>query len=217
MVGARREAPVVTVRRAGDADSARVLAWRNDPQTRAMSIDSAEIGEAEHTSVPRTHARCRRSLALHRGGSGRSRRRGPSRSIEGPRRSRSRSPSLPTERGKGFALALLHAAEAEAAKPLGAVHLVAVIRPDNIASRKAFEAAGYRGFVAHAEAGVALVRCERRIAPYRGLIDMKVVRCRSGARLVVAVPRQGAGAARGRAAGSLSPAPARRRPSGRLA
>jgi hypothetical protein len=47
------------------------------------------------------------------------------------------------------------------------VHLVAVLRPDNAASRKAFEAAGYRGFVAHERSGVALTRCERRIAPYR--------------------------------------------------
>ena len=166
MVGPRRETPAVTLRPAPRDDTAMILVWRNDPHTRAMSVTSHAVTPAEHEAfVSGTIAATDRWLYIAETAG---RAIGMVRlDAEGPASLEVSLSIAPSERGKGYALALLHATE-QAALQLGAVHLVAVIRPENIASLKAFEAAGYRGFVAHEHRGVALIRCERRIAPYHG-------------------------------------------------
>jgi RimJ/RimL family protein N-acetyltransferase len=163
-VGERRQVIDVTLRLATADDADALLAWRNDPQTRAMSIDAAEVTNDQHRAwLAKTIEREDRLLfaAEHAGraiGSVRL-------DAHGVACFEVSLTVAPAERGKGYAVALLRAAEA-IALARGAVRLVAVIKPENTASRRAFEAAGFFGFVDHVERGVALHRCERRIAPY---------------------------------------------------
>jgi pseudaminic acid synthase len=165
MIGPVRDVAAVTLRPALQADAALLRAWRNDPQTRAMSIHEGEVGAAEHEAwLARSLASSERWLFIaERDG----RPVGTVRlDADGPASVEVSLTVAPAERGNGYALALLRAAEDEARR-LGAVRITAVLRPDNVASRRAFEAAGYRGFVEHrAQTGVALIKCERRIVPY---------------------------------------------------
>jgi pseudaminic acid synthase len=164
-VGPRRAAPAVALRPATLADGASLLAWRNDPQTRAMSIATGEVTADQHAAfLARSLDTDDRWLYIAEAGGA------PIGMVRldaaGPAALEISLVVAPPARGKGYAVALLHAAEAEARRR-GAVRLVAVLRPDNAASRRAFEAAGYHGFVTAARDGVALVRCERRIAPFQ--------------------------------------------------
>lgn len=165
MVGAAPPVPPVTLRRATMDDAARLLAWRNDPQTRAMSVSASEVTGDEHRAfLAASVDSADRSLFV---AEDRGRPIGTVRLDREPDGTSTVSLTVaPEERRKGYATALLRAAEVEAARG-GAMRLVAVLRPDNGASRKAFEAAGYRGFVDIERNGVALVHCERRLAPYR--------------------------------------------------
>jgi pseudaminic acid synthase len=165
MVGPPREVPALTLRRATKQDSAALLAWRNDPHTRAMSITNDEVTVNEHDAwLARSLEASNRWLFVAETAG---RPVGVVRlDAHGPASIEVSLTVAPGERGKGYAVAMLRAAEAEA-RAHGAGHLVAVLKPDNTASRRAFEAAGYRGFVDHEERGVKLVRCERRIAPYK--------------------------------------------------
>lgn len=165
MVGAAASAPAVSLRLASLDDAARLLAWRNDPETRAMSVSNAEVTPEEHraflaSSLTSTD---RFLFVAERDGAAV----GTLRLDREPNATFTVSLTVaPEQRRKGYSLALLHAAEVEAVAR-GARRLVAVLRPDNAPSRKAFEAAGYRDFLDIARDGVALVSCERRVAPYR--------------------------------------------------
>jgi pseudaminic acid synthase len=163
MVGAPRVVPAVTLRRATSDDAARLLAWRNDPQTRANSITNDLVTREQHEAfLARSLSAQDRWLFVGEAGLpvGTIRL-----DIDGAAAMEVSLTVAPDARGKGYSVALLRAVEAEALK-LGAVQLVAVLRPDNLHSKRAFEAAGYHGFVAHERGGTALVKCERRIAPY---------------------------------------------------
>lgn len=165
LVGPPRGLAAVALRPATQDDAPLLLAWRNDPQTRAMSIDTAEVSPTDHQAwLARSLTSKERWLFIAETedkpvGSVRL-------DAEGPASLEVSLTVAPGERGKGYGVALLRAAEAEA-HALGAVRLVAVLKPENTASRRAFEAAGYRGFVAHQHRGAALIKCERRIAPYK--------------------------------------------------
>ena len=165
MVGPAPAVPPVALRRATQDDAARLLAWRNDPQTRAMSVSAAEVTADEHRAfLAASLASSDRFLFV---AEAEGRPVGTLRLDREPNATFAVSLTVaPEERRKGYSAALLRAADAEAAR-LGARRLVAVLRPDNAASRKAFETAGYRDFLDTEQSGVALVSCERRVAPYR--------------------------------------------------
>lgn len=165
MVGPPMALPAVSLRRATQDDAARLLAWRNDPLTRAMSVNAEEVTADRHRAFLAAVLASDQQLLFIAESEGRP--------VGTLRLDRELDGTLevaltvaPEERRKGYSPALLRAADAEAAR-LGATRVVAVLRPDNVASRKAFEAAGYRDFVDTERKGVALVSCERRIAPYR--------------------------------------------------
>lgn len=165
MVGPERAAPAVTLRHAHADDAAMLLGWRNDPQTRESSISNEPVTMQQHEAfLARSLAASDRWLFVGEAGK-------PIGTVrldaDGVAAMEVSLTVAPDERGKGYSVALLRAVEAEAANR-GAVRLVAVLRPENVQSRRAFEAAGYHGFVAHERGGIALVKCERRIAPYRG-------------------------------------------------
>jgi pseudaminic acid synthase len=164
MVGPFRATPAVTLRRATRDDGARLMSWRNDPDTRAMSITGDEVTAEQHaTFLARSLDATDRWLYVAEANG----------SAIGMVRLDAAGPAslevslvvAPAARGKGYALALLQAAQAEARRH-GAVRLVAVLKPENAASRRAFEAAGYHGFVHTERSGVALLRCDRRVSPY---------------------------------------------------
>jgi RimJ/RimL family protein N-acetyltransferase len=130
----------VRLRRATEADAALLLAWRNDPLTRANSrrqhalsweelitpppgaIRDTYIGESEGRAIGSIHldrdsARCELSWTV-----------------------------APAERGRGWGKALVAAAiaEARASAPAGgAIDVVAMIKPENHASQRIAESLGF--------------------------------------------------------------------------
>lgn len=57
--------PILRLRPAGMADAARLLAWRNDPATRAASVDTDEVDLDTHTAwLDRSLARTDRLLFI---------------------------------------------------------------------------------------------------------------------------------------------------------
>lgn len=165
MVGPGAAAPAITLRPATADDAARLLAWRNDPQTRAMSVSSAEVTADEHRAFLAASLASSDRLLFVAEAEGRAV--GTLRLDREPGATFAVSLTVaPEERKKGYSLSLLRAADAEALKS-GGRRLVAVLKPENAASRRAFEDAGYRDFLDTEQHGVALVSCERRVAPYR--------------------------------------------------
>ena len=160
MVGPERVAKIVTLRRATADDSARLLAWRNDPATRANSITADAVTPEQHAAfLSKALTSPDRFLLVCDQGTVRLDR-------EGPASFEISLTVAPEARGQGYALALLRAGEAFARLQLKAVRLVAVIKPANTASLRAFEQAGFHSFVEAEHHGVALLHCERRIVPY---------------------------------------------------
>jgi RimJ/RimL family protein N-acetyltransferase len=148
------------VRRATADDAERLLAWRNDPQTRAMSLNDAAVTKAEHAQwlAKTLQAEDRVLLVAELDGD-------PIGTLRLDAHAAGRwevsITVAPHARQKKLAAPLLRAAEAEA-KTHGATLLTATIRPQNEASVRAFKTAGYYAFV---ERGPVLV-CQRRIVPY---------------------------------------------------
>jgi N-acetylneuraminate synthase len=154
----------ITLRRATADDAPVLLAWRNDPETRRMSLSSGTVTEAEHAAwLAQSLASTLRSLFVaEHGGQAIGQARLDVIQQLGALGSAEVSITVaPGARGKGHAPAILVAAEHEARR-IGITRLEARIKPDNEASVRAFKRAGYYGF---ARAGDVL-RCERRIAPY---------------------------------------------------
>lgn len=163
-VGAQAKRPEVTLRSATSDDAAQLLAWRNDPATRAMSITDGEVSPQDHAAwLGKTLSSPDRKLFVAESGG---------QAIGQIRLDRTAGATweisitvAPTARGKGYSPAMLRAAEAPA-KELGGKRLVAVIKKGNESSVRAFKGAGYYGFADYTRQGVKLERCERRIAPY---------------------------------------------------
>jgi len=139
--------PEPSLRPASAADAERVHAWANDPDTRAASFSSAAIPLADHLAWfarqladpghhlliaelgPRAEAVAFVRLDAREGGPGPG---GCTISIN----------VAPTARARGLGTATLVAASAYA-RGLGFERILALIRPHNQGSRRAFEKAGY--------------------------------------------------------------------------
>jgi RimJ/RimL family protein N-acetyltransferase len=134
----------VTLRPAGEADCELVFGWANDPATRAMSFNTAAISHEEHLRWFRTSLQgARRLLFIAEDGAG------PigvvrlSIDEDEPHRAEIGINLAPERRGQGRARPVLERASVTAAER-GLSRLVARIRPENSASQRAFEGAGYR-------------------------------------------------------------------------
>jgi len=125
----------VTVRKATADDAADLLAWRNDPLTRAMSRTTEPVGTAEHARwFHRALEDATCTLLIGEDGAEK---------IGMVRLSRGEETEVsinlnPAARGRGLARELLALALAQ---ERGAV--LAVIKPDNRASLRLFEGAGF--------------------------------------------------------------------------
>ena len=133
---------VPTLRQATADDCHDLLAWRNDPHTRAMSRQTGEIGLDQHLAwFARVLGDHRRYFLI---GMQDQRKVGLVRfDQEGDSRWEVGINLNPAERGKGLGKALLAAAVGHfwTAKP--GVKLLAEVRLENTASRKIFEACGF--------------------------------------------------------------------------
>ncbi len=159
-VGVLTPHAAIELRAATSDDSARLLGWRNDATTRAMSIERGEVSHTDHdrwlTSIlsDSTRALFICTQAEKEVGTVRL-------SARAAAESEIAITVAPEHRRKGLAHAILVAAE-RVARERGDRRLVAQIRMENEASMRAFKRAGYYGFV---EADGAYT-CERRISPF---------------------------------------------------
>lgn len=166
MVGPRRSVTALILRPATNDDAQRLFQWRNDPDTRAMSITTTPVTPEEHRGfLARSLNASDRWLLIAEHdavavGTGRLDR------IDGAGTFEVSLTIAPDARGKGYGVSLLRALEARAAE-LGALRLVAHLKHENVASRRAFEGAGYYGFVDVSHEGTRLVRCERRVRGFQ--------------------------------------------------
>ena len=142
-------------------DAERLLAWRNDPVTREMSVNESEIAPHEHTEWLRKVLDSAEHVLLVAEEDG-----GPVATVRldrlGAREAEVSVTVAPASRGRRLATAVLAQAES-VAQERGDVHLVARIKPTNHASVRAFKKAGYYGFT---DESPILLKCERRIARY---------------------------------------------------
>lgn len=145
--------PVVTARTATEADAPRLLAWRNDPGTRTASRSTDPVDAADHgrwlAAVLADPARL--LLVAERAGV-------PVGTVRFDRV----APDLwevsitlaPEARGRHLAGPVLAAGERAWHASVGRAGLLAHVRPENAASLRLFESAGYRRAAERDEAGV---------------------------------------------------------------
>jgi RimJ/RimL family protein N-acetyltransferase len=125
----------LTVRKATADDASDLLAWRNDPQTRAMSRTTEPVEAADHARwFKRTLQDSASTLLI---GEDDGRKVGMVRLVRGEETEVSINLN-PAVRGRGLARQLLALALAE---ERGAV--LAVIKPENLPSIRLFEGAGF--------------------------------------------------------------------------
>ncbi|MCA2981643.1 MAG: pseudaminic acid synthase [Myxococcaceae bacterium] len=164
MVGAVAPLPAVTLRPATAADSAVLLAWRNDADTRAQSRRTGVVERSEHEAwLDQTLSSQNRRLFIAESGGvavGQVRL-----DRNGPSTAEVSFTVAPEARGRGLAAALLKAAEGPA-REWGTRTLLAEIRTNNERSIRAFKRVGYYGFVERARAEGSFIDCERRIGGY---------------------------------------------------
>ncbi len=132
---------VVTLRPAEEADRLPLWRWRNDPDTRRASFDQAEIPLEEHSrwfeeSLSRGERRMYVILADGVDA-------GMLRLDLGDGEATVSVNVAPEWRGRGIATRALRSLCREAFGPLGLRRLKAKIKPENLASRIAFERAGF--------------------------------------------------------------------------
>jgi RimJ/RimL family protein N-acetyltransferase len=131
---------VIALRPAEPGDADRLLAWRNDPQTRAFAFNSGEVSLEEHTSWLRSRLAdpdCVLWVAEDDGvpvGQVRLDREGDAAEVS--------ITVAPEARGRGLAAAILDAA-VDAARGHDVARLLARILPGNVASERAFARAGF--------------------------------------------------------------------------
>jgi pseudaminic acid synthase len=157
--------PTITLRPATTDDAPNLLAWRNDPVTRAMSRSQDVVAANEHEkwlgarlrvdSPSRLFVAVRGTEAV-----------GQIRLDMGGGGSAEISITVaPSHRARGEAVAMLTAAE-DIARELSVNALVAQIRRTNAASVTAFKRAGYYAFVERDLDGAGYWACERRVRPF---------------------------------------------------
>ena len=131
------------MRRATQQDSTLLLAWRNDPETRAGSVHQEVVRPEEHEAwLARRLADPRSLLLVGLDGAGVPV--GQVRfDVERGGEAEASITVAPERRGQGFGAPLLAAACAEAFRALGVRSISALIRRDNRASRRIFEQAGF--------------------------------------------------------------------------
>jgi pseudaminic acid synthase len=154
----------LTLRPATLADTALLLSWRNDPETRTHSRSQAPVSVDEHDRwMAATLATTDRQLfVIERGGEPL----GQLRLDLRPGSSAEISLTVaPAARGQRLAHAALQAG-ARAAVELSVKTLLAEIRVANERSLRAFKRAGYYGFALRHRAEGAVWICERRLAPF---------------------------------------------------
>jgi RimJ/RimL family protein N-acetyltransferase len=132
----------VALRPATEADAGRLLAWRNDPDTRGWSRDTAEVPLADHVSWLRGVLASPDRVVLIAESAG-----VPVGTVRFDRLGEGRwevsITVAPAHRGRGLAADMLAAGE-ETLRRRGRVHAVlATVHRDNVASRALFSRAGY--------------------------------------------------------------------------
>jgi RimJ/RimL family protein N-acetyltransferase len=124
------------------ADADLLLAWRNDPETRAASFTSDEISRDTHVrwlERKLADADCALLIVEHGGqpvGQVRLDREGDAAEIH--------IALAPAARGRSLGREALRAAVTATPEVLGARRVEARVKEDNVASLRAFEAAGFR-------------------------------------------------------------------------
>ncbi len=152
-------APAVTLRPALSSDARTLWRWRNDPQTRAASFsgDAVELAAHERWLQDTLGRADRRLYVAHAEG----------RDVATARLDVQGTEAVvsltvaPEWRGRGMGTHVLRALAAEAFGAAGLRRLVARIKPDNAASRTAFERAGYAPAPACGDDGALVFVCER--------------------------------------------------------
>ena len=132
----------MTLRPAGEEDSERVMAWRNDPDAVRFSVTGRPVTSEEHRAwFARLRSHGSRShlwIAEERGAPV-----GQVRvDVDGDVGTVSIAVA-PDRRGQGLGTAMLRAVSGQAPGALALTRLVALVRVDNPASLRAFEAAGF--------------------------------------------------------------------------
>jgi pseudaminic acid synthase len=149
-------------------DGPRILAWHNDPLTRAMSTSQAEATPEGHAAwLSATLASQDRMLLIARTGGlavGQIRL-----DLYGHGAAEVSISVAPEARGKGLARAILRAVEPLACDR-GIGFLTARIRVENEASTRAFKCAGYYAFVAREIGPQSFLFCERRIRSFSSTV-----------------------------------------------
>jgi RimJ/RimL family protein N-acetyltransferase len=151
----------MNLRAADEFDAELLLIWRNDPQTRRMSIETAEIDREAHFKWLRASLKNPgRRLFIGE--------------VERVPVGQVRLDEIedgvweisialaPEARGKRLSLPLLLAGVSEA-RMLGARRVEAVLRPENAVSERLFRSAGFFGFELCIRNGVDLLACHKRL------------------------------------------------------
>lgn len=138
------------IRNVGKGDAPVLLAWRNDPETRQSSANTAEVTEAEHREwLAQSLQRTDRVLLLAE----------EQGEAVGTVRFDRTAPGVwdvsitiaPAHRRAGRALVVLNAAEQYLAEDHDIRELHAKVRNGNVASLALFDRAGYRRYAADEE------------------------------------------------------------------
>jgi len=132
-----------SLRPATEADEELLLGWRNEPETRRQSLHQAPISPEQHRRWFRDRlarpAECRIYIAeIECAPVGQARV-----DLTGEGRGEISVAVAAGFRGRGLGRALIAKATERAAAELGAGSVIAVVKKENAASLRAFEAAGY--------------------------------------------------------------------------
>lgn len=136
------DTPDLVLRRAERRDSEDLLAWRNDPVTRANSRNTGEIAREAHEAwLERALGDANRRIWIAESGD---RKLGTvSATLSGEDSAEVSITVAPGMRGRGMGSAMLQAAVAETASQWPGRAIRAVVRPGNAASRRLFEGCGF--------------------------------------------------------------------------
>jgi len=134
----------LTLRPATEDDEGLLLEWRNEPETRRQSLQHASVPPEQHARWFRDRlarpSECRIYIAEVDGSPV-----GQARvELTGGGQGEISVAVAAGSRGRGLGRSLITKATERAAADLAAGSVTAVVKPENVASLRAFEAAGYR-------------------------------------------------------------------------